>query len=202
MVKVAAAVALALVAAVLLTVLGITVLLGAVVAPVTAHAASTMAAGATGPAAPFTGAGAGCTVDDPTTNGCITPTTAHALEQVAATFGGYRQGPVINSAGCHAARPANPTSDHPLGKGCDFFPGQGGRFAQGVEIENGWRVADWLRANSDALGVRYIIWQGRIWAPGDEDQGGWGRRYSGGGAYDPSDAVGGHYDHIHVSFVR
>ena len=146
--------------------------------------------------------GAGCTVRDPTTDGCITPTTAYALEQVAAAFGGYRRGPVINSTGCHAARPANPTSDHPLGKGCDLFPGQGGRFAQGAELDNGWRVADWLRANSDALGVRYIIWQGRIWAPGDEDQGGWGRRYSGGGVYDPSDAVGGHYDHIHVSFVR
>ena len=37
---------------------------------------------------------------------------------------------------------------------------------------------------------------------GTSDQGGWGHPYTGGGVYDPNDAVGGHYDHIHVSFVR
>jgi hypothetical protein len=148
------------------------------------------------------GGGAGCTEDDPTTNGCITPTTLRAVTLAASTFGGLRGGPVIRSAGCHAQRPANPTSDHPLGKGCDFFPGEGGRFARGAEIDNGWRAAEWFRRNAEALGVDYIIWQGRIWSAGSPDQGGWGRPYTGGGVYDPDDAVGGHYDHIHVSFVR
>jgi hypothetical protein len=150
----------------------------------------------------YEGGGAGCVEDDPTTNGCITPVTLHAVTQAAAAFDGLRRGPVIRSAGCHAQRPANPTSDHPRGKGCDFFPGAGGRFARGVEIDNGWRVAEWFRANAEALEVSYIIWQGRIWSPGTEDQGGWGRRYTGGGVYDPHDPVGGHYDHIHVSFER
>ena len=148
------------------------------------------------------GGGAGCTEDDPTTNGCVTPTTLRAVTLAASTFGGLREGPIIRSAGCHAQRPANPTSDHPLGKGCDFFPGEGGRFARGVEIDNGWRAAEWFRGNAEALGVDYIIWQGRIWSPGSPDQGGWGRLYTGGGVYDPDDAVGGHYDHLHVSFAR
>ena len=151
---------------------------------------------------PGGGAGSGCTEDDPTTNGCVTPTTLRAVILAESAFGGLRNGPVIRSAGCHAQRPANPTSDHPLGKGCDFFPGEGGRFARGVEITNGWRAAEWFRLNADSLAVDYIIWQGRIWTPDSPDQGGWGRPYTGGGAYDPDDAVGGHYDHIHVSFAR
>ena len=155
-----------------------------------------------GEVAPLPGAAAGCTEDDPTTNGCVTPTTLRAVTLAASTFGGLRDGPIIRSAGCHAQRPANPTSDHPLGKGCDFFPGEGGRFARGVEITNGWRAAEWFRLNADTLGVDYIIWQGRIWSPGSPDQGGWGRPYTGGGVYDPDDAVGGHYDHLHVSFTR
>jgi hypothetical protein len=157
------------------------------------------AAGEVTPGGP---AGTGCTEDDPTTNGCVTPTTRRALTLAEAAFGGLREGPVIRSAGCHAQRPTNPTSDHPLGKGCDFFPGEGGRFARGAEIANGWRAAEWFRVNADALAVDYIIWQGRIWSPGSSDQGGWGRPYTGGGVYDPDDAVGGHYDHIHVSFAR
>ncbi|MCF7547435.1 hypothetical protein [Pseudonocardia sp. WMMC193] len=154
------------------------------------------------PAAPFAGNSNGCTEDDPTTNGCVTPVTRYALDQAERAFGGLRRGELMRSTGCHATRPSNPTSDHPLGKGCDFFPGTAGLGAQGIELANGWRAADWFRTNADALEVSYIIWQGRIWTPGVPDEGGWGRRYSGGGVYDPTDAVGGHYDHIHVSFAR
>ncbi len=157
--------------------------------------------GGPGSVAAFTGTASGCTEDDPTTNGCVTPTTRYAVTQAASAFGGLRGGPVIRSAGCHAQRPANPTSDHPLGKGCDFFPGEGGRFARGIEIDNGWRAAEWFRINADALKVSYIIWQGRIWSPANGNQDGWGRPYTGGGVYNPDDAVGGHYDHLHVSFL-
>ena len=154
-----------------------------------------------GSVTPFDGSGTGCVEDDPTTNGCITATTLYAVTQAASAFGGLRDGPVIRSAGCHAQRPGNPSSDHPLGKGCDFFPGEGGVFARGIEVDNGWRAAEWFRLNAEALQVDYIIWQGRIWSPGSADEGGWGRRYTGGGVYDPGNAVGGHYDHIHVSFA-
>ncbi|MDL5154439.1 hypothetical protein [Actinomycetospora termitidis] len=63
-------------------------------------------------------------------------------------------------------------------------------------------MATFLRENASELGVRYVIWQGRIWSRGAGDQGGWGRPYDGGGVYDPSDATGGHYDHVHVSVRR
>lgn len=151
---------------------------------------------------PLPSGGSGCTEDDPTTNGCVTPTTRYALLRAESAFGGLRSGAMIRSTGCYAQRPANPTSDHPLGKGCDFFPGTAGRFATGTDADNGWRAAGWFRDNATTLQVSYVIWQGRIWIPGRPDQGGWGIPYTGGGVYDPTDAVGGHYDHLHVSFQK
>ena len=174
----------------------------AAVGTATGIRAATYGCAPEGSVAALEGAASGCTEDDPTTAGCVTPTTSYALAQAEAALGGLRNGLLIRSAGCFAQRPANSTSDHPLGKGCDLFPGQGGRFANAAEVEKGWRAAGWLRTNAEALGVSYVIWQGRIWAPGDDDVNGWGRRYTGGGVYDPLDAVGGHYDHIHVSFSR
>jgi hypothetical protein len=158
--------------------------------------------GATGPgAAPYTGGATGCTQDDPTTGGCLTGATRHALDEVLRVFGGYSAGSMIQSTGCWDAHQWNPSSDHPKGRACDFFPGSAGVFAAGNELQSGWQVADWFRANADALQVNYIIWQGRIWSVthGDTD-GGWGQPYSGGGVYDPTEATGGHFDHIHVSF--
>ncbi|WP_141566624.1 hypothetical protein [Pseudonocardia sp. N23] len=152
--------------------------------------------------APLTGGSSGCIEDDPTTNGCVTTATRYALLEAERAFGGLRRGALIRSAGCHAQRPTNPTSDHPLGKGCDFFPGDAGRFAKGGDLDNGWRAAEWFRTNAEALQVSYVIWQGRIWTRGVADRNGWGRPYTGGGVYDASDPVGGHYDHLHVSFVR
>lgn len=61
-------------------------------------------------------------------------------------------------------------------------------------------MAAWLRVHSEALRVKYVIWQGGFWDTSTRDNGGWGTRYTGGGVYDPGDATGGHYDHIHVSF--
>ena len=49
------------------------------------------------------------------------------------------------------------------------------------------------------LNVKYVIWQGRIWSPNTSDVNGWGRPYTGGGMYDPVDATGGHWDHVHLS---
>lgn len=140
--------------------------------------------------------------DDPTTTGCVTPTTRAALRQAELAFGGLRRGTMIRSSGCFARRPANPTSDHPLGKGCDFFPGEAGLFAKGPDLDDGWRAAEWFRDNAAVLGVSYVIWRGRIWSPGDADRDGWGLEYTSGGVYDPGDPVGGHYDHRHVSFAR
>jgi hypothetical protein len=164
---------------------------------------------APGPPAAAATSGTGCTITDPTgTGGCVTPTTAHALDQIAKAFGGYRKGPVIRSAGCWDKHAWNPSSDHPKGKGCDFFFGKAGVRAAGDELARGWQLAQWLRDNAGPLDVRYVIWQGRIWTDGHGDSGGWGKKYGGGrkkgggSVYDPEDATGGHYDHVHVSFDR
>jgi hypothetical protein len=119
---------------------------------------------------------------------------------VSAAFDGWQGGPAIRSAGCWDRHAWNPQSDHPRGRACDLFATERGRFADGDQLDGGWRVARWVRSHAEPLQVKYVIWQGRYWDPRVADQDGWGRRYSGGGVYDVRDATGGHYDHVHVSF--
>jgi hypothetical protein len=154
------------------------------------------------PGAPseWDGGATGCTRSDPTGGDCLTGATRHGFDEVSDAFGGWEDGPSIRDAGCWDAHAWNPRSDHPRGRACDLFAGRQGRFAAGDDLEDGWRVANWLRDNADALDVKYLIWQGRYWDPGVRDQNGWGRRYTGGDVYDVRDATGGHYDHVHVSF--
>jgi hypothetical protein len=150
--------------------------------------------------AAWTGGATGCTRPDPTSKGCLTGAAQHGLEAVESAFGDPK-GPVIRSAGCWDKHAWNPRSDHPRGRACDLFATTAGHFAAGADLDNGWRMANWLRRNAGVLDVKYLIWQGRYWAPGVADQdGGWGRRYTGGGVYDVRDPTGGHYDHVHVSF--
>ncbi|WP_094927343.1 transglycosylase SLT domain-containing protein [Pseudonocardia sp. MH-G8] len=149
--------------------------------------------------APFTGTSNGCTAPDPSSTGCLTPATHHALEQLLHAFGAPGAGAPIRSFTCWDTHAWNPSSDHPRGRACDFFPSRAGVFPEGAELANGWRIAGWLRAHAAALQVRYIIWQGRIWSPDSPDIDGWGRPYTGGGIYDINDATGGHYDHVHLS---
>jgi len=147
----------------------------------------------TGDAVPFTGVSGGCTISDPTgTGGCVTPATAWLLQQASAHFG--RQ-----PTSCWDAHAWNPTSDHPKGRGCDVTFGTAGRFPDVTDKAAGWTFASWLVANARALRVSYVIWQGRIWSTARADEG-W-RAYTGGGVYDPTSPVGGHYDHVHVSVL-
>ncbi|MDT7581241.1 MAG: hypothetical protein QOK35_2505 [Pseudonocardiales bacterium] len=150
--------------------------------------------------ATWTGGATGCTLPDPTGGRCVTGATRHGFEAAATAFDGWHAGPAIRSAGCWDRHAWNPRSDHPHGRACDLFATKAGRFADGSELAEGWRVADWFRGHAGPLQVKYVIWQGRYWAPQVRDQDGWGRRYSGGGVYDVRDATGGHYDHVHVSF--
>ncbi len=149
---------------------------------------------------PWTGGSTGCEMSDPTGDGCVTGAALHGFESATATFGGWQGGPVIRDAGCWDEHAWNPRSDHPRGKACDLFATGPGQFAEGAELDSGWQVAEWFRAHADPLQVKYLIWQGRYWDPGVADDGGWGRRYTGGGVYDTRNATGGHYDHVHVSF--
>lgn len=152
------------------------------------------AIGLIGRPAPYTQPDDGCTRPDPSGVGCITPRTEWALKEVDAAFGD-----VLKAVGCWDEHAWNPKSDHPRGKGCDYYVGPAGKFADEADQKTGWLIAWWLRMNKDALGVKYVIWQGTIWSAKRDDEG-W-RPYNGGGVYDPKDPVGGHFDHIHVSMI-
>ncbi len=67
----------------------------------------------------------------------------------------------VDDVGGVAARPSNPTSDHPSGLALDFM----------VDTATGDALAAYAEENSEALGIKYILWQ-------TED----------------------HYDHVHISF--
>jgi hypothetical protein len=146
------------------------------------------------PAAPWPHAGVagGCTEDDPTTTGCLTPAAAHLYDQVDVAFGPWTWGVT-----CWDRHAWNPSSDHPRGRACDYTVGSIGHHPSDEDTTVGWQLADWLTAHAAALQVRYVIWQGQIW----QRSTGW-RPYGGGGVYDPTDATGGHYDHVHVSTTR
>ncbi|QSB14480.1 hypothetical protein JQS43_23850 [Natronosporangium hydrolyticum] len=123
-----------------------------------------------------------CSEPDPTTSGCLTPRTLHALNE-AQTFGFTR------FTSCW--RPGD-FGEHPLGRACDHSSsanGFGGA-AVGADKAYGDRLASFYVHNADALGVQYVIWYRQIWFPGT----GW-RSYGG------SDGTpnGDHTNHVHIS---
>ncbi|CAM3253248.1 coiled-coil domain-containing protein [Stackebrandtia soli] len=129
----------------------------------------------------------GCDVDDPTTNGCISGRTLHALQQSIYTgFDRY--------TACY--RSAEDGGEHPRGKACDFSvePGGFGGHAGGEAFTYGENLAAWLVENAGALGVRYVIWNNQIWEPAN---GGWGY-YAGCGGGNPSCD---HTNHVHLSMI-
>lgn len=143
---------------------------------------------------PFPGGGSDCTEPDPAgaDEGCVTPATAWLAERLHERF----DAPMT----CWSEHAWNPESDHPRGRACDLFYGPSGGFAEGEDLAEGWRAAQWLRVHAEALEVHYVIWAGRIWVA-DRAELGW-RPYDGGGVYDPEDGTGGHYDHVHISVRR
>ena len=127
----------------------------------------------------------GCTEDDPTTGGCITPRMKHALEQ--AVIVGYNK-----KTSCY--RSLQDGGNHPEGKACDFTVGSNGAAASGEAKVYGDHTADWFVQNADALGVRIVIWYNMIWNPA---RGGW-HAYDGGNTGDPNSD---HTNHVHVSIL-
>jgi hypothetical protein len=124
----------------------------------------------------------GCTVDDPTTSGCITPRMLHALQQAKAA--GF-----THFVSCY--RPQEDGGEHPRGRACDFAaaPNGFGGVAAGADKAYGDRLAAYFLANSKSLGVLYVIWFNQIWLPSS----GW-RAYNGG-----SDPSSSHRNHVHLS---
>lgn len=73
----------------------------------------------------------------------------------------------------------------------DAFPGGSGVCVSGAQKANGDALASWVRDNADALNVRYVIWQDRIWSTARASEG-WRRQNNNG-------CTKAHYDHIHIS---
>jgi hypothetical protein len=125
-----------------------------------------------------------CTVNDPTTSGCITPRLLNAYQQAkAAGFTRY--------TACFSQRNSG---EHPLGRACDFSADTStfkNVNATGGDKAYGDRLASFLVKNANRLGVLYVIWYRKIWHPGT----GW-RSYSGSGG--PSAT---HTNHVHLSMV-
>ncbi|MER7459506.1 hypothetical protein [Micromonospora sp. NPDC126480] len=123
-----------------------------------------------------------CSVDDPTTSGCISPRTFHMLKQSQAA-GFKRHVSCFRSGG---------DGEHPKGKACDFSAAPGGFenvSATGGDKAYGDKLAAYLKSNASRLGVMYVIWYRQIWMPNT----GW-RAYSGGGS-----PAADHTNHVHVS---
>ncbi len=125
-----------------------------------------------------------CSVDDPTTSGCITPRTLHAMQQAkAAGFNHY--------ISCYRS---GGEGEHPKGRACDFAAAKNGFEnvnATGADKTYGDKLAAYFQKNANALGVMYVIWYGKIWMPSS----GW-RTYS--GCCDPAAT---HKNHVHLSML-
>lgn len=124
----------------------------------------------------------GCSLNDPTTSGCITPQLLHALKQAKAA--GYTR-----YVSCYRS---GGSGEHPKGRACDFAAqksGFGGD-ATGGDRTYGNNLASYFIRNADRLDVLYVIWYRQIWLPSS----GW-RSYSGAGGDPSSD----HTNHVHLS---
>jgi hypothetical protein len=123
-----------------------------------------------------------CSVNDPTTSGCITPRTLNALNQAKAA-GFTRYVSCYRSGG---------SGEHPKGRACDFAAQTGGfgGVATGGDRTYGNNLAAYFVKNASRLGVLYVIWFKQIWLPSS----GWKAYNSGNG--DPSSD---HTNHVHLS---
>ena len=128
------------------------------------------------------------TVTDPSgTGGRVTPRTAAWVAEARKNLGTL-------SLSCWDAHAWNPTSDHPRGKACDVMVGTDARKSAPAKAR-GDQIANWALKTAAQTGVHYVIWYGKIWSA---RRGTW-IPYNGGGVYNPTDATGGHFDHVHVS---
>lgn len=149
-----------------------------------------------------------CALPDPTQRqrggACITPRVKTFLDRLgeSGTPGAmkYRQATVGPPGAylpmyCWDPHPANPNSDHAKGRACDINFSRINTFPNAEEKAQGDATARWMLDNANDLGIKYVIWQGRIWMG---STGTW-KPYTS-KIYNVSTAGGGHYDHIHVSF--
>jgi hypothetical protein len=125
-----------------------------------------------------------CTVDDPSTSGCITPRLLNSYQQA-------RKAGFTHYTSCFSKRSSG---EHPKGRACDFSANKStfkNVNASGADRTYGDRLAAYFVKNASRLGVMYVIWFRQIWMPST----GW-RSYSGSGG--PSAT---HTNHVHLSVL-
>ena len=128
-----------------------------------------------------------CTINDPTTSGCITPRTLHAMQE--AQRNGFKR-----FVSCF--RPGN-QYEHPKGRACDFSANSSGfvdSSAGGDDRLYGDKLASFFVKNAIALGVMYVVWYCKVWIVGS----GW-KNYSSTGSKCGDSPAGDHTNHVHVS---
>jgi peptidoglycan DL-endopeptidase CwlO len=129
-----------------------------------------------------------CTIDDPTTSGCITPRTLHAMNEAKAnSFSRY--------VSCYRSSGGG---DHPKGKACDFAANSSGfanSSASGGDKTYGDNLASFFIVNAKRLGVTYVIWYCNIWISG-----GW-KTYTSAGSNCGDSPAGDHTNHVHLSMI-
>jgi peptidoglycan DL-endopeptidase CwlO len=125
-----------------------------------------------------------CSINDPTTSGCITPRMLNALQEA-------KRAGFTRFVSCF--RPGGPF-EHPKGRACDFSAERNGfgGVASGGDRIYGNNLAAFFVRNADRLGVLYVIWFKQIYFPAT----GW-RAYSSAGGDPSSD----HTNHVHLSVL-
>lgn len=115
----------------------------------------------------------------------LSPDALMVLRCVEAEFGPHTYGGIGD-------RPVNPHSDHPAGRAVDVMIEN---WDSATGLDEGTRIAAWVRSHATELGVTYIIWRAQIWSTtrAAED---WRPYRHPSGAADPTSA---HLDHVHVS---
>lgn len=89
-------------------------------------------------------------------------------------------------------RAANSASDHPSGRAVDVMIDN---YTSAQGRARGDEVAEWVRVNAPRMGVKYVIWNARIWSA-DRAGDGWRTYAHPSGASDDNSL---HKNHVHVS---
>lgn len=131
--------------------------------------------------------GTGAAMDCPTTGlpveHGLTPDALRVLRCSDQKFGGHTYLGV-------GERSTNPTSDHPTGRAVDIMIE---RWQSPAGNAEGWRIARWVVNNAARLGVKYVIFDAKIWST---ERPTWRSYDHPSGASDPTAL---HRDHVHVS---
>ena len=92
------------------------------------------------------------------------------------------------------SRALNSKSKHPRGLALDVMITSTSSSISAQEKDTGWKIANWMTANMDYLGISDVIWDAKVYTSTNRT---WRAYRHPSGATDPTNM---HKDHVHVSF--